>query len=69
MKLASASINRHLMMGLAAVVLAGAGQARVVIAGEGKVVFADDFEALHPTTSGGRKQEDSRVPSRPCWLL
>ena len=32
------------MMGLAAVILAGAGQVRVAVAGEGKVVFADDFE-------------------------
>jgi hypothetical protein len=46
MKAAPASIDRHLlMMGLAAVVLAGAGLIRVAAAGEGKVVFADDFEA------------------------
>jgi len=32
------------MVGLAAVILAGAGQVRVAVAGEGKVVFADDFE-------------------------
>jgi hypothetical protein len=46
MKTAPASINEYLlMMGLAAVVLAGAGQVRVARAGEGKVVFVDDFEA------------------------
>jgi hypothetical protein len=48
MKAAPASIDRHLlMMGLAAVVLAGVGQVRVALAAEGaegKVVFADDFE-------------------------
>ncbi len=45
MKAAPVSIDGHLlMMGLAAVVLAGAGQVRVVVAGEDKVVFADDFE-------------------------
>ncbi len=44
MKAAPASIDRHLlMMGLAAAVLAGASQVRVAVAGEGKVVFADDF--------------------------
>jgi hypothetical protein len=49
MKAAPASIDRHLlMMGLAAVVLAGAGLIRVAAAGEGKVVFADDFERLMP---------------------
>ena len=58
MKAARTSIDKHLlMMGLAAVVLAGVGQVRVALAGEGKagpqtqslafgnpVVFADDFE-------------------------
>ncbi len=45
MRAAFASIDRCLMMvGLAAVVLAGAGQVRAAVADEGKVVFADDFE-------------------------
>ncbi len=39
------NLDRHLLMiGLAAVVLAGASQVRVALAVEGKVVFADDFE-------------------------
>ncbi len=45
MKAAFASIDRCLMMvGLAAVVLAGTGRVRAAVADEGKVVFADDFE-------------------------
>ncbi len=36
--------RRLLIIGLTAVVLAGADQARAVIAVEGKIVFADDFE-------------------------
>jgi hypothetical protein len=45
MKVAPASINRHLLiMGMATVVLAGAGEIRLALADEGKVVFADDFE-------------------------
>ena len=46
MKTALTSIERPLlMMGLVAVVLAGTGQVRVAVAGEGRVVFDDNFEA------------------------
>ncbi len=46
MKATPMSIDRRLwMMGLATVVLAGMGLVRVAAAGEGKTVFADDFEA------------------------
>ena len=39
------SVDRYLVLvGLAAVVFAGAGRVRVAIADEGNVVFADDFE-------------------------
>jgi hypothetical protein len=45
MKGAPVSIDRRLLItGLATIVLAGAGQVRIAMAGEGKVVFADDFE-------------------------
>ncbi len=47
MKTGADSMDRYLvMMGLAAVVLAGAGQVQTTLADEdkGKVVFADDFE-------------------------
>jgi len=45
MQAATVSIYRHLLrMGLAAVVLAGVGRVRTTVAGEGEVVFADDFE-------------------------
>jgi hypothetical protein len=62
MKAAPASIDRHLlMMGLAAVILAGAGQTRVTVAGEGKVVFADDFEtpSAHELGHVGRPARQS----------
>ena len=45
MKTAPAVMSRHLLiMGLAALILAGTGQVQAAAAGEGKVIFADDFE-------------------------